>query len=130
LSKLSSPEKVIIYKFINDRLPTKAREQKYYAYRNKHCSQCQCDNENEDHILQCFSIRRKQARKMWLDEVEYYLSQNHTPYKVKLTMMTQFNNWLEPTDTINILGEEENTELLLATEQQQKLDGNILSVVD
>jgi ribonuclease HI len=121
LSKLSSPEKVIIYKFINDRLPTKAREQKYYSYRNKHCSQCQCDNENEDHTLQCFSIRRKQARKMWLDELEDYLSQNHTPHKVKLTMMTQLNNWLEPTDTLNILGEEENPELLLATVQQQKI---------
>jgi hypothetical protein len=121
LSKLSSPEKVVIYKFINDRLPTKAREQKYYPYRTKHCSQCQCDNENEDHIIQCFSIRRKQARKTWLDELEDYLSQNHTPPEVKITMMTQLNNWLEPTTTINNQSVEENPELLLATEQQQKI---------
>jgi hypothetical protein len=111
---LSSPEKVFIYKFINDRLPTKARDHKYNSFRNKQCSQCQCDNENEDHILQCFSLKRKQAQKVWSDELEDFLSQNHTPHEVKLTIMTQLNNWLEPMDIINTRYDMENLELQTA----------------
>jgi ribonuclease HI len=36
LAKLSFPEKVLVYKFINDRLPTKAREHKYYSFETNY----------------------------------------------------------------------------------------------
>jgi hypothetical protein len=110
LSKLSFPERLIIYKFINDRLPTKARENKYYSYRDKQCSLCQCDKEDEDHIIQCFSVKRQTIRSEWLRELESYLSQNHTPLIVKRIILNHTHKVLEPSlnidqdiDTDNIL---------------------------
>jgi hypothetical protein len=96
LSKLSFPEKVIIFKFINNKLPTNSRENKYYSFRGKHCTQCQCDKEDEDHILQCFSIKRQNARKYWLNAIASYLSQNHTPVGMKHIILQNLNQFLEP----------------------------------
>jgi hypothetical protein len=96
LSKLTAPEKLIIYKFINNRLPTKARENKYYSFRNKQCSQCQFDYEDENHIIKCFSIKRHTSRLEWLSELSTYLSNNHTPCSVKHIIMECLNSWFEP----------------------------------
>jgi hypothetical protein len=101
-SKLNLPEQTIIFKFIHDRLPNGARDHKYYNFRDKQCPQCQCDSEDEDHILQCYSIKRRQARAEWLKEISDYLLQNHTPIGVKQLIMRHLLHWLEPTaNTIN-----------------------------
>jgi hypothetical protein len=118
LSKFSPLEKIIFYKFINDRLPTKARNPKYYPFRTKHCHQCQCDNKNEDHILHCFSLQRKQARKIWLDELQDYFSPNPPPPEVKLSIMIYLNNWLESTNTTSPPFDADNPDLQSAIQQQ------------
>jgi hypothetical protein len=118
LSKLSSPEKVIIYKFIHNRLPTKARDQKYYSFRNKACDHCQCDHENEDHILQCHSAKRKLCRDVWLNEINDYLSQNHTPMEVKQLITTNLHQWLESISITDTYDELSNPETNKASKQQ------------
>jgi hypothetical protein len=121
LSKLSYPEKVIIYKFINDRLPTKARENKYYNFRDKQCNQCQCDIEDEDHILKCYSIKRHQSRTEWLTELSSYLSQNHTPAEIKQVILHNLNQLLEPSANIDIVTDPETFELNKANNQQSMI---------
>jgi ribonuclease HI len=118
LSKLSFPEKVIIYKFINDRLPTNARDHKYYSFRAKQCSQCQCDNEDDDHILKCFSIKRQNARREWLLELDCYLSQNHTPRDVKQIILKNFHQFLEPPINLEPIIELDTTDSDKAYHQQ------------
>jgi ribonuclease HI len=121
ISKLSSPEKTIIYKFINDRLPTNARDNKYYPFREKHCFRCQSDIENEDHILKCLSIKRKQSRIEWISEISHYLSQNHTPPAVKDIILQNLQQWLEPSNIIDITSEINHPELHKAAFQQQRI---------
>jgi ribonuclease HI len=118
LSKLSSPEKTIIYKFIHDRLPTKARENKYYSYRDKQCTQCQSDHEDEDHILKCFSIKRQHARIEWMKELDTYLSQNHTPQNVKHIILYNVRQLLEASTNNDFELESDTTDLDQANRQQ------------
>jgi hypothetical protein len=118
LSKLLSPETVIIYKFIHDRLPTKARDQKYYSFRNKECHHCQCDHENEDHILQCHSVKRQQSRTVWLNEIQDYLSQKHTPIEVKQLIAINLHHWLESIGIIDMYNENINPEMNKASKHQ------------
>jgi hypothetical protein len=116
---LSYPERVIIYKFVNDRLPTNERDNKYYSFRERHCTQCQSDNENEDHIIKCQSIKRQQSRTEWLSEISSYLSQNHTPISMKQIILHNLHQWLEPSNTTEIPVDINNAELNKADYQQQ-----------
>jgi phage terminase large subunit-like protein len=118
ITKLNLPEKTIIYKFIHDRLPTRSRDHKYYNYRDKQCPLCQSDNEDEDHILRCFSIKRRKAREEWLKELSDYLSKNHTPIEVKQLLMKHLLHWLEPATNTLICCAEEKHELKKALQQQ------------
>jgi hypothetical protein len=117
--KSSYPERVIIYKFINDRLPTNERDNKYYSFRKRHCTQCQSDNENEDHIIKCQSIKRQQSRTEWLSEISSYLSQNHTLISVKQIILHNLHQWLEPSNATEIPVDINNAELNKADFQQQ-----------
>jgi hypothetical protein len=118
LSKLSLPEKTIIYKFIHDRLPTHVRENKYYSYRDQQCTQCQSDHEDDDHILRCFSNQRQQARKEWMTELTSYLSQNHTPPCVKLIILKNLNQFLEVSTHDDSETDVDNTNIQKAQTQQ------------
>jgi hypothetical protein len=119
LSKLSYHEKVIIYKFIHDPLPTKARENKYYTFRDKKCTQCQCDHEDEDHILKCLCIKSQQTRNEWIIELQSYLSQNHTPRIVANTIIHNITQWLEPSQVIDFINEETTINMTNALKKQQ-----------
>jgi hypothetical protein len=115
---LSLPEKAItIYKFIYDRLPTHVRENKNYSYRDKQCNQCQSDHEDEDHIVKCFLNQRQKARKEWVTELNSYLSQNHTPPRVKHIILQNLNQFLESTNDESEL-EIDNTDIQKAQTQQ------------
>jgi ribonuclease HI len=96
LLNLNSHEKTIIFKFIHNRLPTKARDNKYYNFRSKHCDQCQCDSEDDDHIILCRSVNRQQHRQDWIHEIETYLSEFHTPASIRKAILHHLSNWLEP----------------------------------
>jgi hypothetical protein len=98
VSNLSNQEKAIIFKFINNRLPTKARDNKYYNYRTKHCDQCQCDCEDEDHIVLCRSVKRQQLRQEWLNDINTYLSEPHTSAIIRNVIINNLSTWLEPND--------------------------------
>ena len=99
LSQYHVSDRLKIFKFINDRLPTKARDHRYYKYRPQYCGQCQCDFENEDHIIRCQSDARKQIRDEWLKEIETYLLQDHTPISVKHAIYDNLELWLDPSIT-------------------------------
>jgi ribonuclease HI len=95
VSNLSSHEKVVIFKFINNRLPTKARDNKYYNYRSKNCDQCQSDNEDEDHIILCRSFQRQKIRQEWMNALKNYLSEPHTPETIRNAIINDLSNWFE-----------------------------------
>jgi hypothetical protein len=95
VSNLSSHEKVIIFKFINNRLPTKARDNKYYNFRSKTCDKCQCTNEDEDHIILCRSIQRQKLLQEWMNALKNYLSEPHTPANIRNAIMNDLSNWFE-----------------------------------
>ena len=59
LTSLEEFEETIIFKFIHDKLPTNKREHRHYNYKDQHCNQCQEPVEDEDHIIRCFSHKRK-----------------------------------------------------------------------
>ena len=88
-----------VFKFINNRLPTKARDHKHYRFRPQFCSQCQGEIENEDHIIRCYSATRQEIRKEWLEEIETYLLRDHTPISVKHAIYNKMQQWLEPSES-------------------------------
>jgi hypothetical protein len=122
IAKLSNSERAIILKFIHDRLPTKARDNKYYSFRIKHCNLCQGSSEDDDHILLCHSIHRSKSREEWFNAMYNYLSRSHTPTEVKTSILFFLNCWLEslyPADTIYDTDDRQVSTAI----QQQKLIG-------
>jgi ribonuclease HI len=95
-SSLNSHEQVIIFKFINNRLPTKACAIKYHTYRSHNCDQCQGDTEDDDHIILCRSIKRQKRRQAWMHEIKEYLLEPHTPALIRNAISTSLSNWFEP----------------------------------
>jgi hypothetical protein len=46
--------------------------------------------------LKCFSIKRQDARREWLNDIASYLSQNHTQVGMKHIILQNLNQFLEP----------------------------------
>jgi hypothetical protein len=95
LTKLTDPEKLVIKKFINNRLPTRKRENTYYKYLSALCPTCSLYVENEDHILQCGTTARQSIQNEWRKELTDYLSKSHTPKWVKHHISQGLFLWLE-----------------------------------
>ena len=96
LANYNTTDRTKIFKFINDRWATKARDHKYYKFRPKFCGHCQGQLENEDHIIRCLSKRREEIRAEWLQEVETFLLNENTPILVKHAIYDNLELWLEP----------------------------------
>jgi hypothetical protein len=122
ISDLSNHEKVIIFKFINNQLPTKARDNKYYNYRTKHCDLCQCDFEDEDHIVLYRSVNRQQLRQEWLNEITItYLSEPHTSANIRNSIINNLTNWFEPNDSSEPTEYLDQNDILKVINKQQAI---------
>jgi hypothetical protein len=121
VSKLSDYEKVIIVKFINNRLPTKTRDNKYYHYRTKNCDQCQSDFEDEDHVILCRSIKRQQLRQSWINDITSYLSEPHTPASIREAIVFNLTNWFEPQDNAEPLDHFHQHDIGMAINKQHAI---------
>jgi ribonuclease HI len=97
LAKLTDSDKLRIQKFVNNRMPTLHREQKYYNKTTStgYCKQCRLYNENEDHIIRCRIPSRQKIRDEWRKEFTTYLSESHTPPAIRDALCHGFFNWLE-----------------------------------
>lgn len=97
LSKLPDPDKLRVKKFINNRLPTLQREQKYYRKENTsgHCKQCKLYIETEDHIIRCRTPSRQKIRDEWRNTLTNFLSESHTPKAIRDALCHGFYTWLE-----------------------------------
>jgi hypothetical protein len=96
LAKLSDPDKLRIQKFVNNRLPTLYRDQKYHKKPTGtgYCRQCHLHNESEDHILRCRTPSRQTIRNKWRKELTTFLSESHTPVAIRYAIGHGFYNWL------------------------------------
>jgi hypothetical protein len=112
-------EKTNIIKFIHDKMPTNKREHRHYIYKDEHCAQCQCPVEDEDHIIRCYSCKRKNLRTEWLAEIKTFLSQDHTPPSIKDVIYNKLHSWLEP--IIDNENYEEYTDIQKAIKQQDDI---------
>jgi hypothetical protein len=97
LAKLPDPEKLRIQKFLNNRLPTLYRDQKYKntPTGTGYCRQCHLYNENEDHILRCRIPSRQTIRNEWRKELTIFLSESHTSAAIRDNICHGFYKWLE-----------------------------------
>jgi ribonuclease HI len=95
ITKLPSPDKQRIHKFINNKLPTMRRHAKYYHYKSSLCPCCKAHVENEDHVLRCRIPSRQHIRNEWRKAVTEYLSKAHTPPEVKYYICHGFFSWLK-----------------------------------
>jgi hypothetical protein len=98
LAKLTDPDKLRIQKFfVNKRMPTLQREQKYYdkTTSSGHCKQCRLYNETEDHIIRCQIPTRQKIRDEWRKEFSKFLSESHTSSAIRDAICHGFYNWLE-----------------------------------
>jgi hypothetical protein len=97
LLKLSDPDKLRIKKFINNRLSTLQREQKYYKKETTsgHCKQCKLYIETEDHIIRFRIPLRQKICNEWRQEVNTFLSESHTPKAIRDALCHGFYTWLE-----------------------------------
>jgi hypothetical protein len=91
------PDNLRIQKFINDKMPTNKRISKYYGDRQCLCRSCNIETEDEDHMIRCKTQDRAKIRQEWLEELNQFLSNGHTPSAVKEGIMQNMERWLEPT---------------------------------
>jgi hypothetical protein len=96
IGKLNSTDKLRIQKFIHDYLPTKLRNSMYYKFRKAKCTSCQCNDEDEDHILRCQTNNRKILRSKWSLNFKTFLANSNTPDLVQQVLYQGLDNWLEP----------------------------------
>jgi hypothetical protein len=95
LVKLSESEKLVIRKFINNRLPTRKRENTYNKYPSVMCPTRKLHMETEDHILQCRTPAHQHIRNEWQKELQEYLSKSHTPTNLKYYFCHGLFSWIE-----------------------------------
>ena len=77
-------------------MSTNKRDNLYYN-KCPYCKECRIEEiEDEDHIIQCLSEKRKKLRADWLAEIKEFLSKSHTPENVKDAMYFGLQSWLEP----------------------------------
>jgi hypothetical protein len=92
INKLSLPDKRRIQKFINNKLPTLWRNEKYYGCKSYLFPCCCLYTETEDHIIQC---RIPTSQRKWRKVIIGNLTEQRTPEDVKYTICHGFFNWLE-----------------------------------
>jgi hypothetical protein len=97
LVKLPDNDKLRIKKFVNNRLPTLYRKQKYYKRPtgSSYCKKCNLHSETEDHIIRCRSASQQKIRDAWRADILKYLSESHTPTTIRDAICNGFFTWLE-----------------------------------
>ena len=100
-------------------MPTNKREHRHYNFKDEHCNLCQGSVEDEDHIIRCFSCKRKNLRTEWLAEIKAFLSKDHTPTSFKDVIYNKLHAWLEP--IIDNTNYEQYIDLQKAIKQQDDI---------
>jgi hypothetical protein len=95
ITKLSSPDKRRVHKFINNKLPNLCQNEKYYGYKSSLFPCCKLYSETEDHIIRCRIPSRQRIHDNWRMAIIEYLLKPHTPAEVKYSICNGFFNWLE-----------------------------------
>ena len=94
LKKLVFHDRVRVQKCIHNRQSTKKRMKYRHPFKSNKCSKCNTI-EDENHIMRCRVITRKDIRSEYLQEMSDYLSGSSTPIYVKEIIMQKITEWLE-----------------------------------
>jgi hypothetical protein len=60
------------------------------------CTNCKCNIEEDDHIIQCKYHSQRAIRTTWIKELDELLSENNTPATAKNRIMFGFTRWIKP----------------------------------
>jgi hypothetical protein len=123
MNKFGTHQQLMLQKYLNNRLPTNKRENRYYKYISSGCSVCH-ELETQQHILQCTGcMLRNTARKQYLVDLRSYFEQTYvspTTTHVILSSVSAYINGHAP-PTLQFFGLENTTSLALAFVEQSNI---------
>jgi hypothetical protein len=126
LDKYSGNPQLMLQKYLNNRLPTNKRENRYYKYIDSGCHVCH-QEETQDHILQCAHCEaRATSRRQFLIDNANFLQQTFLGADTIRVINSCIQAWLvkDEVPSVQVLGIEENECLVRAYNEQTTLRWN------
>jgi ribonuclease HI len=123
MSKFGTHQQLMIQKYLNNRLPTNRRENRYYTYIPARCKLCP-ETETQEHILLCdVCEHRIIARRQYLVTLNSYLEQSHLTQDTVRIISSCVTAYLNKAaiPTTQMLQIQDNTVLHLAYIDQSKI---------
>jgi hypothetical protein len=120
MNKFGTHQQLMIQKYLNNRLPTNRRENRYYKYISLGCSVCN-ELETQQHILHCTGfIQRNAARRQYMVDLRNYLEQTYLSPTTIHVICSSLSAYLDghETPTEPSLGLQHNTIIGLAFRDQ------------
>jgi hypothetical protein len=118
LSKFSNNPLLLLKKYLDNRLPTNRRENKYHKYIAEGCYLCK-EAETQAHILQCkFCEQRTTARRQFIIDIKSFMNQTYLSIDTIQVISSCLFAWLNQEEIPTV---EYNEMLLRAYKEQTEL---------